>query len=207
MYAQANLLDRAVWSLFLDENTATKCQMFLPELDQSQLQAFLEEHEFTPDNIETDTFEAQPITSSWWQKNIYEQSSLNVISATEFDNNTFDMVLCEKIWKPIVNCQPFIIAGQQNTLPRLNELGFRTFEQYMPHPDYSLESNTQKKLEKIVKNTVGFLDNIHLYREQINQDVEYNYTHFFTVYKNNIQQLQECVNDDQIVLDFTGKHL
>jgi hypothetical protein len=207
MYAQANLLDRAVWSLFLDENTATKCQMFLPELDQSQLQAFLEEHEFTPDNIETDTFEAQPITSSWWQKNIYEQSSLNVISATEFDNNTFDMVLCEKIWKPIVNCQPFIIAGQQNTLPRLNELGFRTFEQYMPHPDYSLESNTQKKLEKIVKNTVGFLDNIHLYREQINQDVEYNYTHFFTVYKNNIQQLQECVNDVQIVLDFTGKHL
>lgn len=215
MYARANLLDRAIWSLFIDrqrknppgENTIRNCQDFLPELDQSQLQSFLIEHEFSPDNIELEKNEAQPLVGTWWQKHIYEQSSLNVVSATEFDNNTFDMVLCEKIWKPIINSQPFIIAGQHNTLSRLNDLGFRTFEHYMPHPDYSLVSNKQKKLEQIVENTVGFLDNIHLCKEQIKQDVEYNYNHFFTVYKNNMQQLQEFVNEDQIVLDFTGRHL
>ena len=206
MYAQANLLDRAIWSLFLDSNTTKNCQAFLPELDQSQLQSFLKKYEFSPDNIELEKNEAQPLVCTWWQKHIYEQSSLNVVSATEFDNN-FDMVLCEKIWKPIVNSQPFVIAGQYNTLARLNDLGFRTFEQYMPYPDYSLVSNKQKKLEQIVENTVGFLNNIDLYREQIKQDVEYNYNHFFTVYKNTMQQLQDFVNEDQIVLDFTGRHL
>ena len=206
MYAQSNLLNRAIWSLLSDNNTVKKCQVFLPELTQSQLQSFLTKYKFSPDNIELEKYKAQVTTGTWWQKHIYEQSSLNVVSATDFNNN-FDMILCEKIWKPIVNCQPFIIAGQRNTLARLSDLGFRTFGEYMPHPTYSLERNPQKKLEKIVENTVGFLDNIHLYREQINQDVEYNYTHFFTVYKNNMQQLQEFVNDDQIVLDFTGGHL
>jgi hypothetical protein len=207
MYAQANLLDRAIWSLFLDNNTTKNCQKFLPELDQSQLQSFLTEYEFSPDNIKLEKNEAQVLSGTWWQKHIYEKSSLNVVSATLFDNNTYDMLLCEKIWKSIVNCQPFVIAGQHNTLARLNDLGFQTFEQYMPYPDYSLVPNAQKKLEQIVENTVGFLDNIHLHREQIKQDVEYNYNHFFTVYKNNMQQLQQFVNEEQIVLDFTGRHL
>lgn len=207
MYAQANLLDQATWSLFFDDNTAKNCQAFVPELDQTQLQSFLEKYQCNPDNVHIETYEAQVSSSTWWQKHIYEQSSLNVVSATEFINNAFDMVLCEKIWKPIVNCQPFIIAGQRNTLARLNDLGFKTFEQYMPHPNYCLEHDTQTKLEQIVANTVGFLSNIALYSDQIKQDVEYNYNHFLTVYEKNMQQLREFVDDSEIVLDFTGRHL
>jgi hypothetical protein len=207
MYAQANLLDRAVWSLFLDNNIVEKCRKFLPELDESELAEFLAQHQRNPDNIELEKHEAQVLSGTWWQKNLYEQTSLNVVSATEFVNNSYDMVLCEKIWKPIINCQPFIVAGQQNTLTRLKELGFQTFEKYMIHPDYSTESNAQEKLKKIVVNTAGFLDNINIYQTQVIQDVEHNYNHFFQVVDNNMTQLQEFVEDKQLILDFTGRHL
>ena len=207
MYAQANLLDRAVWSLFLDNNTVKNCRKFLPELDELELTKFLTQYQCNPDNIELERHEAQVLSGTWWQKNLYEQTSLNVISATEFVNNSYDMILCEKIWKPIINCQPFIVAGQQNTLNRLKDLGFLTFEKYMVYPDYSNESNTQEKLKKIVANTAGFLDNINIYQTQVTQDVEHNYNHFFQVVDNNMTQLREFVEDNQLILDFTGRHL
>ena len=207
MYEQANLLPRAIWSLFRDANTLEKCGEFLPELDNFQLDAFLTHYQRNPDNIELEKNEAQTSSSTWWKKEIYEQTSLNVISATQFDNNSFDSLLCEKIWKPMINYQPFIVAGQKKTLERLNNLGFKTFEQYMLHPDYSTESNPQEKLKKIVANSAWFLDNINQYQEQVSQDIEHNYNQFFAVADANMTQLREFVEDSELILEFTGRHL
>jgi len=59
----------------------------------------------------------------------YQQSYWNFVVETHFEQDT--TFITEKTFKPILNLQPFIIIGSENSLGLLRDLGYKTFKGYI----------------------------------------------------------------------------
>jgi len=73
-------------------------------------------------------------------------SKVNLVVETEMKNDTNRYT--EKTMKPIAIKQPFIIAGNHNTLKLLLKDGFKTFHPYIDE-SYDNEENTSKRIDLI----------------------------------------------------------
>jgi hypothetical protein len=66
----------------------------------------------------------------------YVDSYLNVVLETHMDaDQSGGVFLTEKTFKPIKHAQPFVIFGAVNTLARLRDLGYCTFDNIMDNRD------------------------------------------------------------------------
>lgn len=74
----------------------------------------------------------------------YIQSYFSIISETYFENHTTRMFFSEKIFKPIVFMQPFILFGQYRSLHTLRSLGYKTFSPFI-NEDYDNIENDQQR--------------------------------------------------------------
>lgn len=80
----------------------------------------------------------------------FDDSYLNVVIETHMDVDQSDGVfLTEKTFKPIKNCQPFVIFGARHSLRRLRDLGYRTFDQVID-PSYDDIKNTSDRFESLM---------------------------------------------------------
>jgi hypothetical protein len=70
-----------------------------------------------------------------------------VITESVFDD--VSLFLDEKVWKPIYNYHPFIILGCPNSLKKLREMGFKTFEPFI-NESYDNEVHSGKRMGMIV---------------------------------------------------------
>ena len=77
----------------------------------------------------------------------YSHSACSLVSETN-DNNS-DVFITEKLWKPILCQQFFIVHGNYLYLQRIREIGFKTFSSYFDE-SYDLEIDPGKRVEKIV---------------------------------------------------------
>ena len=50
--------------------------------------------------------------------------------------------LTEKVFKPIKNCQPFVVAGAYGSIKQLREMGYRTFDSVIDHSYDTIEDPT-----------------------------------------------------------------
>jgi hypothetical protein len=66
----------------------------------------------------------------------YLDSYLHIVSETYFETNNNQLFFSEKIYKPIVFLQPFIVFGQPYTLKKLQDLKFKTFSSHYIDEDY-----------------------------------------------------------------------
>jgi hypothetical protein len=96
-------------------------------------------------------FQADTLTSD--QHNLYattvrehfENSYLNVILETHLDvDQSNGVFLTEKTFKPIKNCQPFVIIGAANSIAQLKKMGYRTFDHVIDHSYDTIKNNTQR---------------------------------------------------------------
>ena len=76
----------------------------------------------------------------------YNHTAYNLVSETLIDEELF---LTEKIWKPIIAQQIFVVHGKQHYLKDLRELGFKTFDGIIDE-SYDEEGDPQKRINKIV---------------------------------------------------------
>ena len=76
----------------------------------------------------------------------YNESVFNLVSETS-DTETF---FTEKIWKPIVAGQPFIVHGAKHYLKNLRDMGFMTFGDHLDET-YDNENSNQERISQIVK--------------------------------------------------------
>jgi len=113
---------------------------------------------------------------SQWNTNKNEISSSNSASIDWIDHEKFDIQivaetlfntnkihLTEKIFKPIVMYQPFIVAGPPNSLKYLRTYGFKTFNELWDE-SYDLEHNHDKRLQ-MISDLVNEINNLN--------DIEY----------------------------------
>jgi hypothetical protein len=75
----------------------------------------------------------------------YNLSAYNIISETSIDDEQF---ITEKLWKPIIAEQIFVVHGKPFYLKELRELGFQTFDGIIDE-SYDLETDTDKRIDKI----------------------------------------------------------
>lgn len=111
--------------------------------------------------------------------NLYENTLYSIVSETHFEGNTIQgeknySMYSEKTLRAIMNHHPFIIAGHTGLLKHLEELGFKTFKNYLSVPDYNDTYDTKSKLDFIVENVKTFSSNCKKFKEEIEKDVIHN---------------------------------
>lgn len=62
------------------------------------------------------------------RKDLFLDSCINLVTETSYHRN--ELFISEKILKPILNYQPFIVLGPCNYLKELKRLGFKTFSDF-----------------------------------------------------------------------------
>lgn len=144
-----------------------------------------EDHEYhkynsNPDNV--DTRLANHTSAIPFDHTIYERTGFRLISETEYDTdlghlyeNGSDPWITEKTWITMINKHPFIMAGQVGTLKKLQDMGYKTFEEYLPHK-YD-DSDDQTRLDLIVDNVKYWTEHLKE-NPNIVYDVEHNFRHF-----------------------------
>lgn len=78
----------------------------------------------------------------------HNESFINIITETMCNNES--IFITEKTYKPIYMCQPFILFGNPNSLKKLKEYGFKTFDKWWDE-SYDGELDLNIRLEKIIK--------------------------------------------------------
>ena len=190
LWKLSHLLDKATWSLHVHQGTYDQCRKLIPELNDQQFADFVQSHNRNPDDIEiqllsnTTHYGGIP-----YDHGLYEKTLFSVVSECHF--NTIDdrpPWLTEKTYIPILNNVPFIIAGDNGSLSSLRELGFRTFEHYLPFPNYDCISNKSSKIDAVVENTQFWITNMKD-TTSIAEDIAHNYVRLLELYARNKETL------------------
>jgi hypothetical protein len=111
----------------------------------------------------------------------FASTQISVVLETVFDGPKIH--LTEKILRPIACGHPFLLAAGPGSLQYLRSYGFKTFSPWL-NEDYDLETNSVKRLEKIIKSMQEFVESNNSQRttavEQIKQIAAYNKQWFFS---------------------------
>ena len=117
----------------------------------------------------------------------YNESKYSLISETNDTDN--EIFMTEKIWKPIISQQVFIVHGNYLYLQKLREMGFRTYNNYFEEV-YDLDRDPNIRIDTIVDVCDRLRDapwkDIYLQSQALRQ---YNFDNFF-----NREKLGEQVN-------------
>ena len=121
---------------------------------------------------------------------------VNVLTETLFENET--IFLSEKIFKPVVGCQPFIVFGNPGTIQEFKNMGFKTFEDFWDE-SYDSELNFSKRLAKIMnilKNLAEKTDQELLeITKQMLPILQHNYEHMRFAARDEVWQLKQTLDE------------
>ena len=119
--------------------------------------------------------------SSWIDPEIFSKTSLSIISEGHPNEERNSKFLTEKTYRAFVQGHPFLFAGNVSMFEYIKELGFKTFENYFPHPDYATLPVEHERLTKLIENLKYFVNNTI----DFTKDVEYNRQHFLKLANDN----------------------
>ena len=122
----SNLLDNSLYS-FLSEGKRLNPQYELPWVDANDYPYY---------GMDQDIYELP-----------YNHSAYNIVSETHNQGDTF---ITEKIWKPVIMQQMFVVHSRPHYLETLRELGFQTFHSVLDE-SYDREQDAVKRIDKIVE--------------------------------------------------------
>jgi len=117
--------------------------------------------------IELDTYDIKNKssfrTSDTFRKDLFLDSCINLVTETSFDLN--ELFISEKILKPILNYQPFIVFGPYHYLKQLKTYGFKTFSDFWDE-SYDDIKDHEERLEFLM-NLVNSLNSMSI--EELNK--------------------------------------
>jgi hypothetical protein len=98
---------------------------------------------------------------------------------SETNDNDYEVFMTEKIWKPIIAQQLFVVHGNYLYLQKLRDMGFRTFNHYFEEV-YDLDRDPDMRITTIVAECdrlrAAPWQDIYLQSKALRQ---YNYNTFF----------------------------
>ena len=206
-FVDSNLMERAEWSFYYFElnkkyNQLVKDQ--LPELSDKDFDQFVTTWVRNPDDIDI----ASTVNRFGYEYNgipynvdLYTHTDFSVISETTFDT-TDNPWITEKVWIPILNKHPFIIAGDTNILQKLETMGFETFRDFLKIPNYDQIADPTNRLTAVVENTQHLLDNLEKNAPLINQDVSWNHSKLTELYYQNNERILSFIYQHELT-EFT----
>ena len=184
------MLDNCSWSLFINDETYASSRILLNELSNTEYSEFISQHVKNLDSVPLINCSTNNDHTNGYpfDEKVYSDVSFRVISETQMFNRP---IISEKTWITIVNRQPFIMSGYPQSLQYLKQSGYRTFDNYLPIPDYDSIADQEQQLDAVVKNTKFWIDNIHAQEKEIATDVEYNYQLLLNNITKSIEQAQK----------------
>ena len=89
-------------------------------------------------------------TNNTFQKNIFLDCCINIVTETSYHDN--ELFISEKILKPILNYQPFIVLGPVNYLKELKKFGFKSFDSIWDESYDEIESPEERyfKIQSLI---------------------------------------------------------
>ena len=141
-----NLLDHGLVSMNLCNHRASYFEgrwLSMEEIEESNKLLPLLIHGKN-NNEQDDNYYIRRITDQ-----IFLNSWISVISEASFGDSDGTIFLSEKIFKPIACMHPFIIVGNKNSLAKLKEMGYKTFEGFIDESYDTL--STFERFDAIVK--------------------------------------------------------
>ena len=107
----------------------------------------------------------------------YNDTACSIVAET--NDNDYEVFMTEKIWKPIIAQQLFVVHGNYLYLQKLRDMGFRTFNNYFEEA-YDLDRNPNMRIDTIVDVCDRLRDapwqDIYLQSQALRQ---YNFDNFF----------------------------
>jgi hypothetical protein len=117
----------------------------------------------------------------------YNDTACSIVAET--NDNNYDVFMTEKIWKPIIGKQFFVVHGNYLYLQKLKEMGFKTFNNYFEEV-YDLDRDPNTRINTIVDLCDRLRDahwqDMYLQSQALRQ---HNFDNFF-----NIEKLSEQIN-------------
>ena len=118
-----------------------KISQYADEFDKNNIKEF---NNYLP--IELDTHDIVDkggfSVSNTFKKELFLDSCINIVTESSFVNN--ELFLSEKIIKPIVSYQPFIVFGPYGYLEELKKYGFKTFSEFWDESYDTIKSPKQR---------------------------------------------------------------
>ena len=94
----------------------------------------------------------------------FTEAYFNYVVETHFDSDT--IFLTEKTFKPILNLQPFIIAGNPGSLALLRDLGYKTFGDVIKE-DYDNIIDHKDRMSQLLKSSFDLCNLTHKHHMRI----------------------------------------
>jgi hypothetical protein len=217
-WKQDRQMSNIIWSLYLNDELTINCKQYIEEdITEDEYQEFVAYCTRNPDGIPI-TMDKLSCSNSPFQFNVdmYKDTTISLVSESEFNPEECVIpdickgeiirdpyvVISEKIYKAVLNHQPFVVASKVGYLKKFKSLGYRTFENYMKIDDYDQIVDSQERLDAVVVNTQNFANNHADIIKQVNEDVEHNYNNLIDCVNNEYAKLERIFNiSDREILD------
>lgn len=116
----------------------------------------------------------------------YKKTFLSLVSESNVGNNT--IYFSEKTFKPILAKHPFILLSSPNSLKKLKELGYKTFDKWWDE-SYDEAIDYVDRIDKIInvlnelsKKSLDYLEKM---KEEIQEVVDFNLQHYLKTKESN----------------------
>jgi len=135
-------------------------------------------HQLTNRTIDTDSIDG--FLSATIDVDHSTQCLLQIVTETDFYKDKLH--LTEKVFKPIVSGQPFMLLAGRGNLAYLREYGFKTFDDYWDE-SYDDISDPGDRVGAVVNQLERLANMSHTQQQSMRQDmqhiVEHNFNHLF----------------------------
>ena len=149
------------------------------EYDTNQFYEFLPIELDTQDSDDKEHFRT---STALGKKEFYLNSCINLVTETSFGQN--ELFLSEKILKPILNYQPFIVLGPYNYLKELKRLGFKTFSDFWDESYDNIEDMKErydKTMDVVKELNSKTIEELNLIYNQAKDICIFNRNHFLSI--------------------------
>jgi hypothetical protein len=135
-------------------------------------------------------------THNTFKKDLFLDSCIHLVTETSFHDN--ELFISEKVFKPIVNYQPFIVLGPAYYLKELKKFGFKTFSDLWDESYDEIQNPSDRyfKISDLIldlnKKSIQELNEIYKKTKDI---VIYNRNLFYTLELNDLKNFLNLLGD------------
>ena len=192
--ASDNLLEKGDWSCLTefsikDWEVREFNELYRWNLDIEQIKQIVK----VPKNLESEQGIAHAEVSAWTDRHVEAHTHSYFYICTETFTNKEYKSLTEKVFKPIVNFQPFFFVAYPGALALLRNLGFRTFHPFIDE-SYDSEPNEANRMNMIIAEIHRLCnmskEQIHEWYWQMADILIHNHNHVLTLHKNEPNSLE-----------------
>lgn len=131
--------------------------------------------------------------------NNYKTTSFSIITESDFSVGLNGKVswlpkLTEKTYRTIANKHPFIHCWYPGMVQRTERLGFKSFKEYLPFPNYNEIENLHQRINVTIENIKNFESVKNNFTTEIAKDVEHNFQKFLTLCRIEQTKLQPILS-------------